>query len=73
MGCASRHTAVDASDVPHKIINRNPKGLSTKMRDLCYGCHDRKPFMKTTVHGAVMLGCTSCHSPHTSDQAHLLA
>jgi predicted CXXCH cytochrome family protein len=72
MGCASCHTAVDASDVPHKITNRNAKGLSAKMRDLCFGCHDRKPFMKNTVHGALLLGCTSCHDPHASDHAHLL-
>jgi predicted CXXCH cytochrome family protein len=72
MGCAACHTAVDATDVPHKITNRNPKGLSAKMRDLCYSCHDRTPFMKNTVHGAVMLGCTSCHDPHTSDHAKLL-
>jgi len=72
MGCASCHTAVDASDVPHKITNRNQKGLSAKMRDICYGCHDRQPFMKSTVHAAVLLGCTNCHSPHASDHAHLL-
>ncbi len=42
------------------------------MRELCYGCHDRTPFMKKTVHGAVLLGCTSCHNPHASDHAHLL-
>lgn len=72
MGCASCHTAVDASTVPHKITNRNPKGLGAKMKDLCYGCHDKKNFQKTTVHGAMMLGCTSCHNPHVSDHARVL-
>jgi predicted CXXCH cytochrome family protein len=72
MGCASCHTAVDAADVPHKITNRNPKGLSAKMKDLCFGCHEKKNFQKTTVHGALMLGCTSCHNPHVSDHARVL-
>jgi len=72
MGCAACHSAVDATDVPHKITNRNPKGLASKMRDLCYSCHDKKPFMKNTVHGAILLGCTSCHDPHASKHASLL-
>jgi predicted CXXCH cytochrome family protein len=72
MGCASCHSAINAADVPHKVTNKNPHGLMSKMRDLCYSCHDKKPFMKNTVHGALMLGCTSCHNPHASDHAHLL-
>lgn len=72
MGCASCHSAVDATEVPHKFTNRNPKGLMSKMRDLCYSCHDKTSFMKKTVHGAIMLGCTSCHDPHASKQARLL-
>lgn len=72
MGCAVCHSAVDASDVPHMITNRNPKGLASKMRDLCYSCHDKKPFMKITVHGALRLGCTTCHDPHASKHARLL-
>jgi len=72
MGCVVCHSAVDASDVPHMITNKNPKGLSSKMRDLCYSCHDKKPFMKITVHGALRLGCTTCHDPHASKHARLL-
>jgi len=72
MGCATCHSAVDASDVPHKITNRNPKGLVAKMKDLCFNCHDRAPFQKATVHGALMLGCTTCHNPHSTDHAHIL-
>jgi predicted CXXCH cytochrome family protein len=72
MGCESCHSAVDASVVPHKFTNRNPKGLASKMRDLCYNCHDRASFMKTTVHGAIALGCTTCHNPHRSNHARLL-
>jgi predicted CXXCH cytochrome family protein len=72
MGCEACHSAVDASTVPHKFTNRNPKGLAAKMRDLCYTCHDRSSFMKTTVHGAIALGCTTCHDPHASQHARLL-
>jgi predicted CXXCH cytochrome family protein len=72
MGCTACHSAVDASEVPHRITNRNPRGLTQKIRDLCYSCHDKKPFMKNTVHGAIALGCTSCHDPHASDHARLL-
>jgi len=72
MGCATCHGAVDATDVPHKITNRNPKGLVAKMKDLCFNCHDRAPFQKTTVHGALMLGCTTCHNPHATDHARML-
>jgi predicted CXXCH cytochrome family protein len=72
MGCATCHGAVDATDVPHKITNRNPKGLVAKMKDLCFNCHDRAPFQKATVHAAIVLGCTTCHNPHSTDHAHVL-
>jgi len=72
MGCASCHSAVDATDVPHAITNRNPKGLIAKMKDLCFNCHDRAPFQKTTVHGALRLGCTTCHNPHATEHARVL-
>lgn len=72
MGCTSCHSAVDASAVPHKITNKNPRGLSSKMRELCFSCHDKALFMKKTVHGAMALGCTSCHNPHVSANEHLL-
>jgi hypothetical protein len=54
MGCASCHSAVDASEVPHKITNRNPKGFIAKMSDLCFNCHDRGPFQKAAVHSLTM-------------------
>jgi predicted CXXCH cytochrome family protein len=72
MGCASCHSALDAAEVPHTMTGKNPKGLGAKMRDLCFTCHDKQPFMKSTVHGAIRLGCSSCHNPHTSDHARLL-
>ncbi len=73
MGCAGCHTAVDASDVPHKMRNKVPKGLSGEQPELCYGCHDRTLFSKKTVHAAVGMGCTGCHNPHSSDNRKLLA
>jgi len=72
LGCTTCHTAVDASDIPHKFTNRHPYGLSSKQKRLCYSCHERSQFMKGNVHGAILLGCTSCHNPHASAQARLL-
>jgi predicted CXXCH cytochrome family protein len=72
LGCLVCHSGVDAAEVPHRMKNKNPKGLASKMRDLCYSCHDRSSFMKTTVHGAMALGCTTCHNPHASQHARLL-
>lgn len=72
MGCQSCHSAVDAAEVPHAFTNRNPKGLAARIKDICFTCHDRKLFTGTTVHAALMLGCTSCHDPHVSDHAHVL-
>ena len=72
MGCTVCHSGVDATDVPHKFSTRNPKGLGSRLRDLCFDCHDRNNFMKKNVHPAIMLGCNSCHSPHRSDHARLL-
>lgn len=72
MGCTVCHSNVDASDVPHTFGGRNPKGLGSRLRDLCFNCHDRNNFMKKNVHPAIILGCNSCHNPHRSDVARLL-
>lgn len=72
MGCASCHTAVDATNIPHRFIGKTPKGLSAEQPELCYGCHDKTLFTKRFVHAAVGMGCTGCHNPHASDAASLL-
>jgi predicted CXXCH cytochrome family protein len=72
MGCTACHTAVDARDIPHKITNKNPKGLSAEQPDLCYGCHDKSLFDKKFVHAAIGMGCTGCHNPHASKNVKLL-
>lgn len=72
MGCTACHTAIDATDLPHKKSNNIPKGLSSREPELCYGCHDKSMFTKKTVHAALGAGCTGCHSPHASDVAALL-
>jgi len=72
MGCTACHTAVDAGDIPHKISNKIPKGLSSEQPDLCYGCHDRSMFEKKFTHAALGMGCTACHNPHSSKHEKLL-
>ncbi len=72
MGCPSCHSAVDPTDVPHKIKNDIKEGLSAGQPDLCYACHDKALFTKKTVHAAVGMGCTGCHNPHASDVPKLL-
>ena len=72
MGCTVCHSAVDASDVPHKITNKIAKGLSAEQPELCFGCHDKMRLKKKVVHAAVQMGCTVCHNPHSSKNAKLL-
>jgi predicted CXXCH cytochrome family protein len=72
MGCASCHTGIDASDVPHKMTNNRARGLSAEQPELCYGCHDKSMFEKKVVHAAVGMGCTGCHNPHASKNPKLL-
>ncbi|MGE5238657.1 MAG: cytochrome c3 family protein [Chloroflexota bacterium] len=72
MGCATCHSAIDATDIPHKKTNNIAKGLSAEQPDLCYNCHDKAKFTKATVHAAVGMGCTGCHNPHSSKNARLL-
>ena len=72
MGCTTCHSGIDASVVPHKKTNKITKGLSSEQPELCYGCHDKKNFIKKTVHPALESGCTSCHNPHSSKYKKLL-
>lgn len=72
MGCVACHTGIEARTMPHKKTNKISKGLSAEQPDLCYGCHDKALFNKKNVHAAVGMGCTGCHSPHSSKNAKLL-
>jgi predicted CXXCH cytochrome family protein len=74
MGCATCHSGVDATDIPHKFTSGNSKGLSAEAPDLCFMCHDKGKFSgKDVVHMPVAGGmCTGCHSPHSSGSEHLL-
>jgi len=73
MGCTTCHSAIDATDIPHKKTNNIEKGLSEDQPDLCYGCHDKSMFTKKTVHAALGMGCTGCHNPHSSKAGKLLS
>jgi len=73
MGCPTCHTAIDASDIPHKKTNKIARGLSSDQPGLCYNCHDKTKFAGKTVHPPLMGGmCTSCHSPHSTAAEKLL-
>ncbi len=72
MGCPTCHSAINARTLPHKKTNNLPRGLASEQPDLCYGCHDRSMFTKSTIHAAVGMGCTGCHNPHSSKNAKLL-
>ena len=74
MGCTTCHTGIDARAVPHKKKNNLPKGLSSTLPTLCYGCHDKVEFTKKNIHPPVASGsCTTCHTPHSSDEIALLS
>jgi predicted CXXCH cytochrome family protein len=73
MGCPTCHTSLNATEVPHKVTGNVPKGLSSPVPDLCFTCHDKTKFNNKAVHPPVAGGmCTSCHNPHSSDNAKLL-
>jgi predicted CXXCH cytochrome family protein len=74
MGCTVCHSGVDATDIPHKFTSGIAKGLSADPPDLCFMCHDQGMFSgKSVVHMPVAGGmCTSCHSPHSSENDKLL-
>ena len=74
MGCESCHSGIaGVPKVPHQNTTNIAKGLSAEQPQLCYGCHDKGPFSKKTVHAAVGMGCTSCHDPHASQFERLLS
>lgn len=73
MSCASCHTELDASSVPHKSKGRYAKGLSAEGPAMCASCHDKQLFEGKVVHGPVAAGmCLGCHDPHASENIGLL-
>jgi predicted CXXCH cytochrome family protein len=46
--------------------------LNRPSPDLCFTCHDRRPFQRKVVHGALESGCFNCHDPHSSNNKKLL-
>lgn len=65
-GCAICHSKPHADKKPSL-------SLVTPLPDLCFSCHDRSPFANKHVHAPVQSGdCSTCHSPHTSDNPFLL-
>ena len=58
MGCGSCHSAVDATDVPHKKTNRYPHGLNA--RQFAYmvqwGMTPMQAIQSATVRAAELLG-----------------
>ncbi len=73
-GCASCHTVHSATD---------PVGLHASQADVCFDCHKRQraDSMKPSSHPVrsdhqarvSAMTCTSCHNPHSSNAASLLA
>ena len=72
MGCPVCHSGIDARDVPHRITNKNSKGLSSTLPDLCFSCHERAIIARKIAHGALGMGCSGCHSPHAAQAVKLL-
>ena len=71
-GCAVCHTDIDARSVPHRSTGPRDHGLTQDLPGLCFGCHDSSAFTRKTVHGALGVGCSTCHDPHSSKYKHLL-
>lgn len=67
--CDTCHQAVST---PHPKKGTDTFKLTQKVPDLCFSCHT--PFgKKPDVHPPVKEGmCTTCHNPHSSDEAKLL-
>jgi predicted CXXCH cytochrome family protein len=79
--CYKCHDQVDTKSSVHKPVKdgnctlcHNPHQSAYKYQlradtaNLCFLCHDKKPFSLKYVHGPVAVGgCIMCHNPHQSD------
>ncbi|MHB8844271.1 MAG: cytochrome c3 family protein [Nitrospirota bacterium] len=70
--CAACHAELEARSVPHRSMGPRDHGLTQDLPGLCFGCHDSSVFTGKTVHGALGIGCPTCHDPHSSKNRHLL-
>ena len=61
----------EATATPHPQKGQATFKLLDAQPALCTGCHDAVA-AKPEVHEALADGCTTCHSPHASNTAHLL-
>ena len=63
-----------ATATPHPQQGQKTFKLLDAQPALCTGCHDAlaAATAKPEVHEALADGCTTCHSPHASNTAHLL-
>lgn len=68
--CHSCHIAVNET---HPSGTNGDFHLIQDGGDLCFSCHDRQGFDGKRRHGPSASGaCTTCHDPHSADQAPLL-
>jgi predicted CXXCH cytochrome family protein len=70
MGCDSCHVP---HAMPRPAKGDTPKSLKKTVPELCADCHDLKERSAMKYQHAVANDCTTCHNPHSSPNAKLLA
>ncbi|MHB8844272.1 MAG: cytochrome c3 family protein [Nitrospirota bacterium] len=72
MGCRICHSGILERVMPHKSSTAIGRGLTARVPELCWSCHEKKAFTRPVVHGALEKGCLGCHVPHASEHERLL-